>query len=140
MCLVNVSDAMYFLTSMLMIIRNLNSAHPSINTVAVLNVLMSEPKEELYSTELAKHINMIIIPKTIEIMKENPAKVPIVCHVISAMIRKEKKEKIAVISRLRKSLETDAGLMYSMLCCILEESEYEEEIFDIFLYYAIVGL
>ena len=146
MALVNVSDALYFFTMFVLMMRKLTAYHPGFTSIidfilSVIAVLLNEPREDPYSIDLMRNINIVVLPKLIEIVKEDPSKVKHISQIVMALYFRDKKEKISAINIIRNALEQEPQLMYSMISALLEEQkEYDEEIFDVFLYYAIIGL
>ena len=146
MCLVNISDALYMYTMFCLLLRKLPSLHQAFNSVielitVITKVLLEEPREEQYHMDLIKSLSVVIIPKLAEIIIDDPSKCKAVCELLMLFYSQDPKDKISAINQIKNLVESQPHLMYQTLVYLMEEQkEYDEQIFDVFLYYCITGI
>ena len=141
------NEMIVFFTYLLILLKKLNpNSHSFTNTIHMIKNLAREINDEShqatasYSVDFNKFFMGHLLKNYCSIILEAPVKRQHICELIYSHCSHDLQMRIKVVQSLKKYLKTDEVVYACHAFLISNEETFNEQWFDVFLYYALIGL
>ena len=141
------NEMVVFFTYLLMLVKKLNpSDHSFSNTIHMIKNLAREINEEQttvtaqFASDFNKFFMSHLLNNYCSIIIDSPSKRQYVCELIFSHCSHDLQMRIKVVQSLKKHLKSDEVVYACQAFLIANEETFNEQWFDVFLYYALIGL
>lgn len=138
------NEMIVFFTYLLMMLKKMNTTDSSF--VSVTHMIkgltreINDEQQQIYQSEFNKFFIAHLLRNYCGIIIQSPTKRQPICELLYAHCKHDLQMRIKVVQSLKKHLKQDEVVYACHAFLIANEDTFNEQWFDVFLYYALIGL